>query len=146
MAAPPRDEAGRVIPHDDRELIADDSFVLRSIPFEHLKSVAAGGGRYLSKAAFSASSKQRDPYEGMSVNAGSLMSAAGVPEEQSRRPGHAGLVKIRAGDLRRLGLQIGTDPLDQNPYHAQVWGVRPSHRNKIKNLAIWVDKPDDVVE
>jgi hypothetical protein len=44
MAAPPRDEAGRVIPHDDRELIADDSFVLRSIPFEHLKSVAAGGG------------------------------------------------------------------------------------------------------
>ena len=147
MADPPRDEGGRVTPHDDRQSVPDDSFVLRSIPPIHLRQNQDGPGRYLSKAAFSPSSKQHDPYEGMSVDAGALLVEAGIPENERMLPGHEALVKIRAGDLRDLGCQIGPDPkIPENLYHAEVWDVRDNRRKAVKRKAIWVIKPADVLE
>ena len=147
MAGPPRDKDGRVQPHDDPAAIPDDSFVLRSIPSSELKARQDGPGRYLSSGAFSRSSKQHDPTQEMSTDAGTLMAAAGVPEKKGMRSDHEALVKIRAGDLRDLGCQIGPDPIHpDSPYHAQVWGVRGNKSKKIKQKAIWVIRPADVLK
>ncbi len=147
MADPPRDEGGRVIPHDDRQSVPDDSFVLRSIPPNHLKQNQDGPGRYLSKAAFSPASEQHDPYQGMSVDAGALLVEAGIQERERMLPGHEALVKIRAGDLRDLGCRIGPDPIiPENLYHAEVRDVRANLRTAVKRKAIWIIRPADVSE
>ncbi len=147
MGSPPRGKDGRVKPNDDPLTIPDDSFVFRSIPSSQLRDRQDGPGRYLSSGAFSRSSKQRDPTQGMSVDAGSLMDAAGIPETESMRRDHEALVKIRAGDLRELGCLVGPDPKNpDNPYHAQVWGVQSSMGRKIRRKAIWVIRPLDVLE
>lgn len=146
MADPPRDESGRVTPHDDRQSVPDDSFVLRSIPPMHLKQNQDGPGRYLSSGAFSPSSKQHDPYQGMSVDVGALLVEAGIPESDRMLPGHEALVKIRSGDLRDIDCWIGPDPrIPDNPYHGEVWrGAKL--RKKIKRKAIWIIRPEDVLE
>ena len=147
MADPPRDEGGVVRPHDDCQSVPDDSFVLRSISPNHLRRNKDGPGRYLSKGAFSPSSAQYDPHQGMSVDAGALLVEAGIPEIDRMLPGHEALVKIRAGDLRDLGCRIGPDPIiPGNPYHAEVWGVRANLRKEVKRKAIWIIRPADVSE
>ena len=132
------------MPHDDREAIPDDSFVYRSVPATDLPSNDNGGKR-LGSGAFSASRKDRDPYEGMSVDAGPLMEAAGVPEISAKKTHHPALVRLQAGRLRALGCLVGTDNLPNNPYHAQVWGVGNKSR-RIRKAAEWVIRPADVDE
>ena len=66
------------------------------------------------------------------------MDADGLPETNAIKPSHEGLVKIRATDLRAIGLQIGPDRLPDNPYHGQVWGVGKSHRKQIPRRNILI--------
>lgn len=56
------------------------------------------------------------------------------------------IVRLRVQDLRSIGLQVGPDPLDTNPFHAEVWGIKEGARKRLAKLYEWVDKPDDVVE
>lgn len=152
MVTPPRDSQGRVVPHDDRETIPDDSYILRSIPSGPsgpLKPNKDGPGRYLSSGAFSPSSKDRDFYQSMSGDSGALVEKAGMTYEERMQPGHEALVKIRAGDLRALGYLVGPDPKENNPtnpFHAGVWGVKSGHGKRIKRKATWVVRPGDVSE
>jgi hypothetical protein len=48
-------------------------------------------------------------------------------------------------ELRAIGLQVGSDPRDINPFHAAVWGVKETVRKRLVKLYEWVDKPGDVV-
>lgn len=146
MPNPPRDSDGYVIPHDDREKIPDESYVIRYI---HQKQFNEGrsGRRTLSSGAFSGSSKARDRYQGMSVDMLDALNSDGIDplKRLARIPLHEGAVLLKSGDLRNLGLAIGADPMNlQDIYHASVWGVQSSHRKKIKNIIQWLIRPDDV--
>lgn len=144
MGDPPRDEDGIVTPHDDRTAIPDDALVVRYI-HEQWLIPTPDGSRRLSKGAFSGSSKDKDQYEGMSVNMLSELKKHEVDPATRMPENHEGAVTLRAGDLRELGLEVGPDPgLRNDPYHAAVWGVKSSHRKKIKNLCKWLIKPQDV--
>ncbi len=51
-------------------------------------------------------------------------------------------MRLRAGDLRRLSLLVGSDPTEDNPYHAQVWNLtKQGVRRRIRDLAAWICKP-----
>ncbi len=142
MANPPRDADGRVTPYDDPE-IPDDADVVRYVPSEGL-APDGHGGRRLSTGAFSPSSRDRDPYRGMSVDLLAPMLKDGLPMSGRKTSDHEGVVKLKVGALRSLGLEIGKDPVPgSNPYHCAVWGVNKSNRKNICKLAEWIDKPPD---
>lgn len=144
MTTPPKDANGYVVPHDDRAVIPDDSYVIRRIHRSWLKPVS-GGYRTLSKGAFSGSSIEYDRYQGMSVDILDRLNEDGVDPASRLAPNQEAAVIIRAGDLRRLGLKIAPDlTRDNDKYHASVWDVRSSHRKKIKALSEWLIKPADV--
>ena len=144
MTTPPKDADGYVIPHDDPATIPDDSYVIRRIHRRWLKPVA-GGYRILSKGAFSASSIEYDRYQGMSVDILDRLDEDGVDPASRLAPNQEAAVIIRAEDLRHLGLIVAPDLNRENDkYHASVWGVRSSHRKKIKALSEWLIKPADV--
>ena len=145
MATPPKDDDGFVEPHDDRQTIPDNAYLIRYIIDGHLYP-NPDGTRRLSTGAFSASSKARDRYLGMSADMLGHLDLQGVDPAQRMREGHVGAVKIQAGKLRSLGFQVGPDPTKANdPFHASVWGVKKRHRKDILDAAEWVIKPDDVV-
>jgi len=98
----------------------------------------------MSKGAFSASSRSRDPYEGMSVDLLTPLLRDGLTDK-GRFDEYPGAAKIRVGDLRLLGLQIGPDDRgEEDKYHANVWGVTDTLRKRILKLARLTKKPDDV--
>lgn len=145
MAAAPTDADGRVTPHDDNQAIPDDALLVRYIPSKHLIEMA-DGSRRLSKAAFSASSKRNDPYEGMSVDMLAQLERDGVDPSSRMSVFHEGAVTIKVGDLRKLGLLVAPDPQQiGDPYHASVWGVKSGHRKKVLKISRWHIKPPDVV-
>lgn len=145
MGGPPRDEAGRVKPHDDKQNIPDDAYVVRYISNRWLLS-GESGGRQLSSGAFSASSKEVDYYQGMSTDLQQPMLDDGLGPAGRKEDHQAeAVVRLRVGSLRSLGLRVGPDPgVTNDPYHVNVWDVEPRHRKKIKRIAEWVDKPVDV--
>ena len=143
MAAPPKDANGYVEPHDDPQTIPDDSHVIRYIHTSQLVK-CPDGTRRLSSGAFSKSNKSKDRYEGMSVDMHEAMIAKGVDPESRMPPDHEGAVLIQAAKLRELGLEVGPDPTEDNPFHASVWGVKRSDRKKIKACCEWLIKPSDI--
>ena len=100
--APPRDDDGYVLPHDDRMAIPDDAFLVRHIHRKQL-SVSDDGRHRLSSGAFSETSRERDKYQGMSVDMLSKLQADDVDLCTRLPPDHVGAVLIGAGSLRQLG-------------------------------------------
>jgi hypothetical protein len=145
MAGPPRDTVGRVKPHDDKQNIPDAAYIIRYIASDQLIP-SESGGRRLSSGAFSGSSKEVDPYQGMSTDLMQPMLDDGLGPPGRKEDHHAeAVVRFRVGTLRSLGLRVGRDPgTTGDPYHVNVWGVEKRHRRKIRGIAEWVDKPDDV--
>lgn len=143
MGIPPRDDAGRVIPHDDPDIL-DESYVVRYILSSQLVPDPRGGRR-LSSGAFSRSSKQHDHYQGMSVDLLDAMLAKGVRPADKAGPDHEAIVKLQIGELRALGLCVGSDPIQDNPFHAGVWGLNSGMRKKIHAFSEWILKPEDIL-
>ena len=52
-----------------------------------------------------------------------------------------GMVRMNAGELRKVGGKVGSSPLEENPYHGEVWGLK-GKRSQIadENLYEWVEK------
>lgn len=143
MPSPKRDSDGKVTPHDDPR-ISDDDFLVRYVHTNHLHPDDKGG-RYLSEALFSPSSKARDKYQSMSTDILQPMLDDGLPNTGRKGANHEGVVKMRVGDLRGLGFKVGYDPGENNdPYHVGVWGLRKGDRGKIYEKFQWVEKPADV--
>lgn len=126
-AEPPRDGEGRVVPHDHAEIL-DDYHVIRHTVPNDLTPDGAGGLR-LNSGAYSESSDG-----GMSVDCAELMLASGLNELAYVADRTHGAVKIRVGDLRALGLQVGFDPQAHNPHHCSVWGLGVKQRKKVARL------------
>ena len=145
MAGPARDKDGRVKPYDDKQTIPDDAYIIRYIPSGWLIP-NEGGGRRLSSGAFAGSSEETDPYQGMSADLMQPMLDDGLgPTGRKEDRCAEAAVRLRVGALRALGLRVGRDPGQiGDPYHVNVWDVQKRHRRKIRNIAEWIDKPDDV--
>ena len=143
MGAREYDSAGRVKPYDD-DSISGDAYLVRYVHREWLVP-DDDGGRRLSKAAFSPSSIQRDPYQGMSTEILDLILRDGSSPAERRPRDHEAAVMLKVEHLRSLGLKVGHDPIDDiNPYHVSVWGVKRSHQKRLLGLCQWLDKPADV--
>lgn len=140
MAPTPRDSDGNVTPHDDPDEIPDESFVIRYIRRDQIVEAEDGTFRP-SSASFSGSARERDKYCSMSVEIYDKIVADSVKIEDRFSENHAAAVKIRVRFLRDLGLRVGPDPLETNPYHGGVWGVKRRHRNKIVEGSEWIVKP-----
>ena len=138
---PPRDVAGKVVPHDEVNLPGASGLIRRIHP-DHLVPDDTRGGMRISSGLFSATS--RDPHYGMSVDLEHSLHNAGLPSDHLLSAGD-GAVRITVSDVRALGLPVGSDPVDAmattpaNPHHGQVWGVRSNKGKKLSRLArSWV--------
>ena len=131
---PQRDENGQVIPYDCGGIKGIDG-VIRRISKEHIVPDGNGGKR-ISSMAFKKSS---GPNGGMSVDLERLIVQAGLePREYVTNPRWMGSVRFTASALRKEELMIGRDPLEDNPYHGEVWGNFTSSKVKrLQRLVEW---------
>lgn len=133
---PPKDNDGNVQPHDDYQTLPNDAWVVRKVQRRWI--VSSDNGPRLSKGCFSGTSKDRDPYEGMSVEMLDRLLADELSARDRLDPDHVGAVALRVGDLRALGLKVGPDPGKAgDPYHANVWGVTKKIRKAILRVSVW---------
>ena len=83
------------------------------------------------------------PNGGMSVEMERLVLAGGLTLADRLQHSRCGVARLVVGDLRNLHLAVGLDPLPNNPYHAQVWGIRNSRRirRELAHLAEIIIEP-----
>jgi hypothetical protein len=80
----------------------------------------------------------------MSVDLGQLLEEADK-ELDAMVPQGFGAVAIHIGIVRGHGLEVGSDPEPQNPYHGQIWGVKNNKYRKVQDaVAGWVIGLDGV--
>jgi hypothetical protein len=126
--APQRDHHGKVVPHNHPEILDEHHVIRHTVPQDLCPD---GDGRRLSSGAFSESTGG-----GMSVDIEEWMKVEGLdPLHYVTDPAH-GAVRLKVGDLRKLGLQVGWDPDDAHPYHGAVWGIGNGARRRRRVLAI----------
>jgi len=127
-ADPPRDNNGKIIPHDHAD-ITDDHHVIR-----HTTQHDLFDGR-IASGAFSESS-----VGGMSVDIEDWMRAAGLGSIHYVTNPTDGAVRLNVGELRNLGFQVGWDPDGGHEYHGAVWGIGngSGRRRRIQNIATTV--------
>lgn len=134
MKQPPYDADGKVEPHDHDE-IGSTHGVIRRVS-EQFVVTEADGIKRLSSMAFQASSGEG---EGMSVDLqGAIEDAGEDPIAHVTSPIWIGSVRFSAQQLREEELQVGFDPIPDNPFHGQVWGnFNKSKRKRLKSVCEW---------
>ena len=145
LSPPPRDEHGKVMPHDHPGIGSADG-IMRRIPVGQQIVNIPGGKRRLSSLAFSPSS---DPNGGMSIDLQAQIEEAGLNCREfisTTSPEAIGAIRFEADALRKAGFQVGFDPTASNPYHGEVWGNFTSamKRRILPSLASWFIKIDGV--
>jgi hypothetical protein len=136
-ANPPRDEQGKIQPHDHAEIL-DDHHVIRFITPRDLFE-EEDGRRRVASGAYSESSEG-----GMSVCIEEWMAAADLrPLHYLPHPSY-GARRLLVGELRRLGFQVGWDPDGGHPHHGAVWGIGNGSKKKrrVANIAALLKKAD----
>ena len=133
LRPPPIDELGNVIPHDHEE-ISNEDFVIRGISDHFIKYV--NSRRRLTSMTYKTSSGSSP---GMSVDFGRMMVSENIDLGRRYTSGNwLGAVELQVGFLRGLGLQVGYRPIDNNPYHCEVWGNLSGKISKrIQKSAHW---------
>jgi hypothetical protein len=122
---------GVVVAHDDPAILPQSLLIRHINPDHHVVPDENTKGSRISSGAFAATT--RDPDYGMSVDIGQLLSEQGLPDRHMV-PQRMGAVSLGVGDLRGIGLRIGSDPVPTNEYHGQVWGVKTSMRKAVQKL------------
>jgi hypothetical protein len=118
LSPPPEDEHGKVKPHDHAE-IGDVDIIIRRISEQQLVT-DKNGTRRISSVAFKAAGSNA----GMSVDIEKLIVEAGKdPKEFVTTPRWTGSVWFAAGQLRKKQLLVGFNPVTNNPFHGEVWGI-----------------------
>ncbi len=134
-ADPPRDQNGKIVPHDHAEILNDHHVIRHTTPHD-LCDDETGTKKRLSSGAFSESSDG-----GMSVDIEEWMLADGLDQLQYVTELGHGAVRLRVGDLRATALLVGWDPDGGHPYHGAVWGIRtPKKRKRILGLSVTLKK------
>ncbi|MEW8385339.1 MAG: hypothetical protein AB2704_26060 [Candidatus Thiodiazotropha taylori] len=131
-----------VEPYDEPNIQGNDSIIRRVNPNQHVVPDENTGGQRLSSKLFTPSSGQNG---GMSIDIPTLIEQAGLdPHIFVTTPVFTGSVQFTAEDARSVDLQIGFDPLEDNPYHGEVWGTRDNpckftnrQKRKLKEASEW---------
>src|SRR5262249_8765703 len=104
----------------DHPELTNDGRLIRRVPA--LWVVDTPAGRRLSSAALEPSSKEVDPYCGLSVDLEQLILADGVnPIEHVNKSQALGALAFRVSSFRDRHFQVGFDPMPGNDYHGGVW-------------------------
>ena len=135
LSPPPRDELGKVIPHD-HEGITNDDWAIRRVSDRHLVYDPKIGGKKISSILFSASTGING---GMSVDLQKQIEEAGADVKAFvTTPRWMGSVRFMVGPLRSEKFMVGSHPTKPNPYHGEVWGdFSNSRQDKLKKLCEW---------
>lgn len=121
---PPRDEHGKIVPHDHAD-IGDDCYLIRHIsPYDLHPEEQTG----IVRVASGAYSESNDG--GMSVDIECWMAAEGLDPCHYLSDLSERATRIRVGDLRLLGMEVGWDPDSGHKHHGAVWGIKNSSRRK----------------
>lgn len=131
---PPRDDLGRVAPHDHPH-ISDDHCIIRGISEHHI--ARDKNPPRLKSSLYQTSTYGDSP--GMSVDHEPSMRIDNIDLEARYRNGNwLGAVALNVGFLRGLGLRIGYNPIPGNSYHCEVWGnITASLKREIQENATW---------
>jgi hypothetical protein len=83
---------------------------------------------------------------GMSVDLEALMLEAGLDvQEYVTRPRWIGSLVVSAGAARSAGLLVGYAPLEDNPYHGEVWGTfNTATQRALRSACSWLVAIPDV--
>jgi hypothetical protein len=140
---PLRNEGGEVIPHDHPGILVTDGVIRRISEQQIVYDDKAAGGRRISSLAFKASAGLNG---GMSVDLQMEIEAAGLDARQYvTTPRWMGSIRFEAGSLRAESLQVGFDPLPDNPYHGEIWGdFSRSKVRRLRELCQWFVPIDNV--
>ena len=132
---PPRDENGVVIPHDDPDILPEHG-IIRRVSAELLVNDEKLGGRRISTFAFNPSSGVNG---GLSVDLQNEIEKAGLDARAYvTTPQWVGSVRIEARLLHDEGFIIGSDPIESNPYHGEVWGLfTKGKRRRLLAMCEW---------
>ncbi len=132
---PPVDGDGVTLPHDHAGLDPSD-IVIRLVPRQWRVAGAQPGVWRLSSEAFQNSS---DKYRGCSVLIAKLAAEAGISIEKivaSRNM--LGAISVTVGQIRGRGLKVGFDPLEDDPFHGQIWEkITRGTANTLLSSAAW---------
>lgn len=137
----PTDEEGVVVPHDEQE-ISDACGLIRDFPKEQYIFDDNLGERRLSSAAMKESSKARSKYGGLSVNNEQHIKKDKKDPLSFLRNPDFGAARLIAGSVRELCMLVGREPLPDNAYHCNIWGVRTkSQQVQLARMATILREP-----
>ncbi len=129
LTPPPRDDNGAVIPHDHEGVLPNDG-IIRRVSEQQIVFDPKIGGKRLSSAVLNPSSGHNG---GLSVDLQQQIEEAGLDAKTFvTTPRWMGSIRFEADQLRIEGFKVGYDPLRDNPFHGEVWGV--FSKSKIKRL------------
>jgi hypothetical protein len=141
LTLPQRDSDGFALLHDHPEIMNEDLLIRRISKTAAKESVvpAKSGGQRLSSAILTASSKEQDPYEGLSVDIETVALELGLnPKKFMITDEFLGAVGLSAKCFRNETLLVGYDPQPDNECHGQVWGkLRPKRRKRLMQYCSW---------
>jgi hypothetical protein len=123
--------------------ILDSDFLIRKIPESHIHP-RSGGGRRISKSAYSPSSGRVDPSKGMSANCERLLLAEGIAAADFA-PEFPALGRLSVAELRQLNLEVVHRPRKGDKSHCDVLNVTSGLRDTLLKKAEVIRKPSDVV-
>ena len=135
LEPPPRDELGNIQPHDHVGIAADDG-IIRRVSEQQIVADGKTGQRRLSSMVFKTSS---GPNGGMSVDLERSIIEAGIdPKGYVTTPRWMGSIRFLAGALRDEQMQVGFNPLPDNPHHGEVWGeISRSKVRQLRRICEW---------
>jgi hypothetical protein len=123
-----------VAPYDEPAIVADDIIIRRVNPIEHVIYDDNRKCHRVSSKLYKASSVVNG---GMSVDIEKMVVSAGIePKIFVVNPVYTGAIAFSAVSIRSLGLWIGYEPLQNNPYHGEVWNSNPSRHNKFTGAQV----------
>jgi hypothetical protein len=138
------DGDGITLAHDHPGLLGTD-LVFRLIPKQWRVPGSSPGIWRLSTQAFENSS---DRYGGCSVLLANLLAEAQVSiDDIVAERGALGAIKLAVSEIRVRSLQVGFDPLPDDPFHGQIWGKITKGVSKgLLGVSSWaVEVPDTLI-
>ena len=132
LSPPQTDASGQVVPHNHEEIVAADRLIRRVSSRHHI--VEDKGVRRLSSLVCKPSSGANG---GMSVDLETQIIEASIePKTYVTTPPWIGSVAFVAGQVRQAGMSVGYHPLEDNPFHGEIWGPFPKPA-AVASLAEW---------
>ena len=108
--------------------------MLRGIATEWIVSTP-DGGRRISSGAFQSST---DTHAGMSLGAKKILDCTDTTVEEWAGGRFAAVVCLPASKLRAVDVQVGWDPMPDDPAHCNAWGaISRGYKKRLAKDANW---------